>query len=119
MRGEPQVKPAGNLGILARLAGIGVMRSPAYLRPRGAVERTPHQVGNEMTNQVTAVLEPAEEGGYFAYCPELPEANGQGESKEEALENLREAIALVLEDRREQGLRGIPNDADTTVVTVG
>ena len=72
-----------------------------------------------MRNEFTAVLESAEEGGYFAYCPEVPEANGQGETREEALDNLREAIALVLEDRREQGLRGIPGDADTTVVAVG
>ena len=73
----------------------------------------------KMKNEFTAVLEPAEEGGYFAYCPEVPEANGQGETREEALDNLREAIALVLDDRREQGLRGIPSDADTTIVAVG
>jgi|TARA_B100000315_G_scaffold254447_1_gene295540 predicted RNase H-like HicB family nuclease len=72
-----------------------------------------------MKNEFTAVLEPAEEGGYFAYCPEVPEANGQGETKEETLDSLREAISLVLEDRREQGLRGIPGDAVTTVLTVG
>ena len=71
-----------------------------------------------MKNEFTAVVEPADEGGFFAYCPELPEANGQGETREETLANLREAIALVLEDRREQGLRGVPDDADTTVVTV-
>ena len=72
-----------------------------------------------MKNEFTAVLEPAEEGGYFAYCPEVPEANGQGETREETLDDLRDAISLVLEDRREQGLRGIPADADTTVLTVG
>ena len=72
-----------------------------------------------MKNEFTAVIERAEEGGYFAYCPEVPEANGQGETREEALNSLREAITLVLEDRREQGLRGISGDADTTVVTVG
>jgi predicted RNase H-like HicB family nuclease len=74
---------------------------------------------NEMKNEFTAVLEPADEGGYFAYCLEVPEANGQGETREETLDSLREAIALVLEDRREQGLRGISGDADTTVLTVG
>ena len=71
-----------------------------------------------MKNEFTAVVETAEEGGYFAYCPELPEANGQGDTREETLKNLCDAIVLVLEDRREQGLRGIPEDADTTVVTV-
>jgi len=72
-----------------------------------------------MKNEFTAVIEDAEEGGYFAYCPEMPEANGQGETREDTLGNLREAIALILEDRREQGLRGIPENADTMVVTVG
>jgi predicted RNase H-like HicB family nuclease len=74
---------------------------------------------NEMKNEFTAVLEPAEEGGYFAYCPEVPEANGQGETREETLDSLREAISLILEDQREQGLRGNSGDADTTVLTVG
>ena len=71
-----------------------------------------------MRNEFTAVIERAEEGGYFAYCPEVPEANGQGETREEAVQSLRDAILLVLEDRREQGLRGIPDNADTMVLTV-
>lgn len=49
------------------------------------------------------VLEPAEEGGYTVYCIELPAAISQGETKEEALENIKEAIKLVLEVRKEQG----------------
>jgi predicted RNase H-like HicB family nuclease len=36
-----------------------------------------------------------------AYCPEIPGANGQGRTKEEARESLAAAIALILEDRRE------------------
>ena len=72
-----------------------------------------------MRNEFTAVIEEADEGGYFAYCPEVPEANGQGETKEETLNSLREAITLVLEERREQGLRGVPEDADTLTFTVG
>lgn len=71
-----------------------------------------------MRNEFTAVTEAADEGGYFAYCPEVPEANGQGETRDEALESLREAILLVLEDRREQGLRGVPDDADRTILLV-
>ena len=71
-----------------------------------------------MKNEFTAVVEPAEEGGFFAYCPEFPEANGQGETREETLKDLSDAIALVLEDRRQQGLRGIPEGADTTIVTL-
>ena len=64
-----------------------------------------------MRNEFTAVIERASEGGYWAYCPEIPGANGQGETVEECRLNLREAIALILQDRREDGLRGVPADA--------
>jgi predicted RNase H-like HicB family nuclease len=70
-----------------------------------------------MRNEFTAVIE--RDGKWFiAYCPEMPGANGQGESRDEALSSLRDAIALILEDRRDEGLRGVPADADRTVVTV-
>ncbi len=63
-----------------------------------------------MASEFTAVIE--QDGDWFiAYSPEIPGANGQGKSKEEALQNLSDAIALVLEDRREDGLRGLPSDA--------
>jgi predicted RNase H-like HicB family nuclease len=48
---------------------------------------------------------------YIGYCPEIPGANGQGRTLEECRESLREAIKLILEDRREDGLRGVPADA--------
>jgi predicted RNase H-like HicB family nuclease len=64
-----------------------------------------------MRNEFTAVIERALEGGYWAYCPEIPGANGQGETVDECRQDLREAIALILQDRREDGLRGIPEDA--------
>jgi len=71
-----------------------------------------------VTNQFTAIVE--RDGKWFiAFCPELPGANGQGKTKEECLENLKEAIALILEDRREEGLRGVPEDAIQEIVTVG
>ena len=70
-----------------------------------------------MSSEFTAVIE--QDGKWFiAYCPEVPGANGQGKTKEEALASLREAIALVLQDRREEGLRGIPPDAIVEKVTV-
>ena len=50
--------------------------------------------------------------------PEVPGANGQGKTKEECLESLREAIHLIFEDRREDALRGLPADASREVVTV-
>jgi predicted RNase H-like HicB family nuclease len=45
----------------------------------------------------TVILEPQEEGGYTVRCLELPGAISQGETKEEALANIKEAIGLVLE----------------------
>lgn len=70
-----------------------------------------------MTNEFTAVLE--RDGDWFvAYCPEIPGANGQGKSKEEALDSLSAAISLILEDRREDGLRGLPPGAIRETVTV-
>ena len=45
----------------------------------------------------TVILEPQEEGGYTVQCLELPGAISQGETKEEALKNIKEAIELVLE----------------------
>ncbi len=70
-----------------------------------------------MPNEFTAIVE--RDGDWFiAYCPEVPGANGQGKTKEEAIESLSQAIALILEDRREDGLRGIPPDAILDKVAV-
>jgi predicted RNase H-like HicB family nuclease len=70
-----------------------------------------------MHNEFTAVFERDGEW-YIAYCPEIPGANGQGRTKEEARRSLAEAIALILEDRREEGLRGVPPDAERETVIV-
>lgn len=64
-----------------------------------------------MKAEFTAIIEKAPEGGYWAICPEISGANGQGETVEEAKENLKDAIELILEDRREDILRGLPDDA--------
>ena len=63
-----------------------------------------------MKAEFTAIIEEAPEGGYWAICPEIPGANGQGETIEEAKNSLKEAIELILEDRREDILRGLPDD---------
>ncbi len=63
-----------------------------------------------MKAEFTAIIEKAPEGGYWAICPEVPGANGQGETIEEAKNHLKEAIELILEDRREDILRGLPED---------
>jgi predicted RNase H-like HicB family nuclease len=70
-----------------------------------------------MHNEFTAIFE--RDGEWFiAYCPEIPGANGQGRTKEEARASLADAIALILEDRREEGLRGVPADAERDTVIV-
>ena len=57
--------------------------------------------------RLTAILhsgEPAE-GGFWATCPEVPGANGQGETREECLRSLTEAVRLLWETEREEALR--------------
>ena len=70
-----------------------------------------------MKHEFTAILERDGEW-HIAYCPEIPGANGQGTSKEEARQNLADAIALILEDRREDALRGLPKDAERDTVSL-
>jgi predicted RNase H-like HicB family nuclease len=60
-----------------------------------------------MRNEFTAVIE-REDDWYIGYCPEIPGANGQGRTIEECRASLADAIALILEDRREEGLGGVP-----------
>ena len=70
-----------------------------------------------MRNEFTAIIE--KDGDWFiGYCPEIPGANGQGRTIDECRENLGEAIALILDDRRQDGLRGLPSDAIREKVTV-
>ena len=71
-----------------------------------------------MHNEFTAIVERDNEW-YIAYCPEIPGANGQGKTKSESLKNLSEAIDLILKDRREDALRGIPEDAEEEIVALG
>jgi predicted RNase H-like HicB family nuclease len=59
----------------------------------------------------TAIYEKAEEGGYIAYVAELPGANTQGETLEEARENLKEAVSLLLECYREEAEKNLTDSA--------
>ena len=47
--------------------------------------------------KLTIVLEPQEEGGFTAYVPSLPGCISQGDTKEKAIKNIKEAIELYLE----------------------
>jgi predicted RNase H-like HicB family nuclease len=47
--------------------------------------------------KLKVVLEPSKEGGFTVYVPSLPGCISEGESREEALQNVKEAIELYLE----------------------
>ena len=64
-----------------------------------------------MKAELTAIIEAATEGGYWAICPEIPGANGQGETIEEAKDSLKDAIQLIFEDRLADTRRGLPKEA--------
>ncbi|MBI4388735.1 MAG: type II toxin-antitoxin system HicB family antitoxin [Nitrospinae bacterium] len=70
-----------------------------------------------MHNEFTAIIEKEDEW-YIAYCPEVPGANGQGKTIEECRKSLADAISLILEDRRQEAMRGVPDDAIREIVTI-
>ena len=70
-----------------------------------------------MHNEFTAIIE-KDGDWYIAYCPEVPGANGQGKTIEECKTSLAAAILLILEDRREDAMRGLPEDAIREIVAV-
>jgi predicted RNase H-like HicB family nuclease len=70
-----------------------------------------------MHHEFMAVYE-RDDDWLVAYCPEIPGANGQGRTKEEARQSLAEAIRLILEVRRDEGLKGVPQDAEKETITV-
>ncbi len=70
-----------------------------------------------MRHEFTAIYE-HDDDWIIAFCPEVPGANGQGHTKDEARASLADAIVLVLEDRRDDGLRGVPADAERETIVV-
>ena len=68
--------------------------------------------------EFTAIIERNGEW-YRSYCPEIPGANGQCRTKSEARDSLTEAIALILQDRLADGLKGVPADAIRETVVIG
>ena len=59
---------------------------------------------------LTAIIHAGEpdEGGFWATCLEVPGANGQGETRDECLGNLAQAVKLILEVNEEEALRDDP-----------
>ena len=71
-----------------------------------------------MRNEYKAIVE--KDGKWFiAYTPEVPGANGQGLTKEECLKSLADAIKLILKDRREDIMRGLPKNAHKEKIIIG
>jgi predicted RNase H-like HicB family nuclease len=72
-----------------------------------------------MKSEFTAIIESCPEGGYWAICPEVPGANGQGDTIDETKQSLIAAIELILDDQRSDILRGLPDDAIQEKILVG
>lgn len=54
---------------------------------------------------------------HIAFCPEFPEANGLGETREASIANLKESIHLLLEDRREDARQNLPEGSELVEIT--
>ena len=70
-----------------------------------------------MHNEFTAIFE-QDDAWFLGYCPEIPGANGQGKTMDECRKSLKDAIRLILKDRRMDGLAGVPGNAIQEIVTV-
>ena len=71
-----------------------------------------------MKAELTAIIETASEGGYWAICPEISGANGQGETIEEAKESLKSAVKLIVEDRLADIRRGLSQEVIEESITI-
>ncbi|MBI4750002.1 MAG: type II toxin-antitoxin system HicB family antitoxin [Acidobacteria bacterium] len=63
---------------------------------------------------LTAIFEPAEEGGFIGYIAELPGANTQGETLEECRENLAEAVEMILDANRDLANQKLATHSNVT-----
>ncbi|MBN2187092.1 MAG: type II toxin-antitoxin system HicB family antitoxin [Dehalococcoidia bacterium] len=69
----------------------------------------------QVVQDFEVILEPEDEGGYHIYCPVLKGCHSYGNTREEALKNIREAIELWLESAQELDIR-IP---EREIVSIG
>lgn len=67
-----------------------------------------------MSQAYSVILLPQPDGGYSVDCPSLPGCHSQGDTRDEALANIREAILLVLEDMEELGQ--VPPTAEAPIL---
>jgi len=66
--------------------------------PKTKTKRSPHEM------KFLTTLERDEDGVWIAECPSIPGCVSQGDTRQEALSNIREAIALCLEVRADRGM---------------
>ncbi len=98
-------------------------RAPAHSKTliRGGLHTNQQTRGKyKMKSEYMAIIEPAPEGGYWAISPEIPGANGQGETIEEAKESLQQAIELIQQDKHHDYHRAEDTEdlEDATAVTI-
>lgn len=72
---------------------------------------------DHVMRKFTAILHPGEsdEGGFWATCLEVSGANGQGETREACLEDLSNAVRLLLESEREEALKSDPTAEEVSI----
>ena len=59
-----------------------------------------------MSHKFHIIME-KDEDWFIGYCPEVPGANGQGETEDECRQNVLDAVDLILQHRLEESLKGI------------
>ena len=70
-------------------------------------------------NEFTVIIEDGGDGWFWAHSPEVPQANGQGRTPEEAKTDLASAIELVFEYLRDKAAETMPASAMKDTVHVG
>jgi predicted RNase H-like HicB family nuclease len=72
-----------------------------------------------MRNEFSAIIEPTDDGWYWARSPEVPGANGQGRTEAEAEEDLKSSIEMLLEYLRDESENWIASGSRRSTVVVG
>ena len=68
-----------------------------------------------MTHSYTVILEPEENGGYSVHCAAIPGCSSQGETVDDALHNIREAMTGIMKVRQQAGLP-LPEETPEIIV---
>lgn len=98
--GEIRRPRAGTLAKLAGALEVDPGEFAGFAATPPAARTGPAETGD--VGRLTAVFERGEQGWWVASCPEIPEAITQGRTMDEARENLKDAIKMELDLRREE-----------------